>query len=114
MHHGPSATEVEAGDPFGRIETAVMLLPTVNDMGEGKTVEAWDEWTAQQKAKHGNGNGHGPSLAVEAQRLLPTPTGRDWKDGPPNANVETNSLLGREVWSIGAITNPRSDDGNEP
>jgi hypothetical protein len=51
------------------------LLPTpaVNDMGEGKTVEAWDEWTAKMKAAHGNGNGHGASLSIEAQRLLPTP-----------------------------------------
>ena len=50
------------------------LLPTpaVNDMGAGKTVEAWDDWTATQKAKHGNGNGHGPSLHIEALRLLPT------------------------------------------
>ena len=51
------------------------LLPTpaVNDMGAGKSVEEWDEWTADMKDRHGNGNGHGPSLAIEAQRLLPTP-----------------------------------------
>lgn len=57
----------------------VTLLPTpaVNDMGEGKTVEAWDEWTAKMKAAHGNGNGHGASLAIEAQRLLPTPSVAD-------------------------------------
>ena len=44
-------------------------------MGDGKTLEWWDEWTAALKAKNGNanGNGHGPSLAIEAQRLLPTP-----------------------------------------
>lgn len=47
------------------------LLPTpvVNDMGEGKTPERWDEWTDEMKAKHGNGNGHGRSLAIEAQRV---------------------------------------------
>lgn len=47
------------------------LLPTpaCNDMGEGKTVEAWDEWTAKMQAAHGNGNGHGKSLAIEAQRI---------------------------------------------
>lgn len=57
------------------LRTAVTLLPTpaVNDMGEGKTPEAWDEWTARMRARHGNGNGHGNSLAIEAQRLLPTP-----------------------------------------
>jgi DNA (cytosine-5)-methyltransferase 1 len=42
-------------------------------MGEGKTVDAWDQWTARLKESHGNGNGHGASLAIEAQRLLPTP-----------------------------------------
>lgn len=53
-----------------------LLLPTpaVNDMGEGKTPEAWDEWTAEMRERHGNGNGHGRSLSIEAQRLLPTPT----------------------------------------
>ena len=37
------------------------LLPTpvVNDMGAGKTVEKWDAWTAEQREKHRNGNGHG-------------------------------------------------------
>lgn len=57
------------------------LLPTpaVNDMGDNKTVEWWDAWTAEQAAKHGNSNGHGKSLAIEAKRrfLLPTPTTMD-------------------------------------
>lgn len=58
-----------------RVEPVDLLLPTpaVNDMGEGKTVEDWDGWTDRMKAEHGNGNGHGKSLAIEAQRLLPTP-----------------------------------------
>lgn len=61
------------------LPSVVTLLPTptVNDMGAGKTVEAWDEWTARMQAAHGNGNGHGKSLAIEAQRLLPTPTTMD-------------------------------------
>lgn len=48
------------------------LLPTpaVNDMGEGKTPEVWDEWTDKMKARHSNGNGHGNSLAIEAQRTM--------------------------------------------
>jgi DNA (cytosine-5)-methyltransferase 1 len=52
------------------------LLPTpaVNDMGAGKTVGQWDDWTARMQAKHHNGNGHGKSLAIEALRLLKTPT----------------------------------------
>jgi DNA (cytosine-5)-methyltransferase 1 len=71
------------GDGGMDLRTAVSLLPTpaVNDMGEGKTVEAWDAWTERMKAEHGNGNGHGASLSIEAQRLLlPTPTTRDHKD----------------------------------
>jgi len=49
----------------------MQLLPTpaVNDMGEGKAIEWWDEWTARMRAEHGNGNGHGRSLAIEAIRL---------------------------------------------
>ncbi|MBK5248116.1 MAG: DNA cytosine methyltransferase [Actinomycetales bacterium] len=56
-------------------EDRLTLLPTpaVNDMGAGKTVDAWDAWTASMQAKHGNGNGHGASLSIEALRLLPTP-----------------------------------------
>lgn len=64
----------------GNVEAQVLsLLPTpaVNDMGEGKTPERWDEWTADMQARHGNGNGHGKSLSIEAQRLLPTPTAQD-------------------------------------
>ena len=59
------------------------LLPTpaVNDMGEGKTVEHWDDWTDAMKSRHSNGNGHGKSLSIETQRLamLPTPTAMDSK-----------------------------------
>lgn len=46
------------------------LLPTpaVNDMGAGKTLEQWDEWTSRMRAAHANGNGHGKSLSIEALR----------------------------------------------
>jgi DNA (cytosine-5)-methyltransferase 1 len=43
-------------------------------MGVAYTPQQWDEWTARMRAEHGNGNGHGKSLAIEAQRLLRTPT----------------------------------------
>lgn len=66
------------------------LLPTpaVNDMGAGKTVEAWDEWTEKMRSKHGNGNGHGPSLSIEALRLgdstpPQSPDGKPSSDAPP-------------------------------
>lgn len=50
-----------------------MPTPVVNDMGAGKTVAEWDAWTADMRLRHGNGNGHGASLAIEAARLLPSP-----------------------------------------
>ena len=60
-------------------------------MGEGKTVDHWDEWTAKMRAAHGNGNGHGNSLAIEAQRLLPTPTTQDAANTGGPSQVERNS-----------------------
>ena len=47
------------------------LLPTpaVNDMGKAYTPEEWDAWCDKQRAAHGNGNGHGPSLEIEAARM---------------------------------------------
>jgi DNA (cytosine-5)-methyltransferase 1 len=58
------------------LRTAVSLLPTpaVNDMGRAYTPETWDAWTERMKAAHGNGNGHGASLSIEALRMLPTPS----------------------------------------
>jgi hypothetical protein len=87
----------------------VTLLPTpaVNDMGEGKTVERWDEWTADMQAKHGNGNGHGKSLAIEAQRLLPTPTAADSAasgDSTPSDITLTDAIVRT---NLGEKENPR-------
>lgn len=96
------------------LNALVPLLPTpaVNDMGRGKTPEQWDEWTAKMQASHSNGNGHGKSLDIEAQRLLPTPTSRDHKDGASSgADVPVNALLGRTVWALAPTRQP-SDDGN--
>jgi len=79
----PRATDGTNGGPNQRgssgdlmLPSAVHLLPTpaVNDMGASYTPETWDAWTARMKAEHGNGNGHGNSLHVEALRLMPTPT----------------------------------------
>lgn len=53
------------------LSRALLPTPVVNDMGAGKTVDDWDEWTAKTKEKHQNGNGHGPSLNIEMLRLLP-------------------------------------------
>lgn len=66
-------------------ERAVTLLPTPTavDMGSGKTVQEWDDWTEAMRERHGNGNGHGDSLEVEALRLLPTPNASDGPHGGP-------------------------------
>jgi hypothetical protein len=51
------------------VDGPLLPTPAVNDMGAGKTPADWDEWTARMKDAHGNGNGHGKSLAIEALRL---------------------------------------------
>lgn len=79
-HQGWPQPAGQQGGPDASLSGPLLPTPVVNDMGAGKTVEEWDDWTARMKAKHGNSNGHGPSLSIEAQRLLPTPTTRDHKD----------------------------------
>lgn len=68
-HHGAGGMDLRTAVA----EIPLLPTPAVNDMGAAYTPEQWDEWTATMKAKHNNGNGHGKSLNVEAQRLLPTP-----------------------------------------
>ncbi len=66
--HGPTlADEVEH----------LLPTPVVNDMGAGKSPDAWDAWTERLKKSSGNGNGHGASLSIEALRMLPTPQAAD-------------------------------------
>lgn len=91
------------------------LLPTpaVNDMGAGKTPEQWDEWTARLKLLGINGNGHGPSLAIEAARLLPTPTVQDAENVAGQSQEARNSLpLNAAVRLTSAPTPPPSTDGS--
>jgi DNA (cytosine-5)-methyltransferase 1 len=111
----PRATDGTNGGPNQRgssgdlmLPSAVHLLPTpaVNDMGAGKTVEAWDEWTARMKAKHGNGNGHGSSLAIEAQRAVRwgqyAPAIARWEvilGRPAPAPTETTAKGAQRLWS---------------
>lgn len=73
------------------VSSSLLPTPVVNDMGAGKAPEAWDEWTARMQSKHGNGNGHGASLAIEAQRLLPTPVA-DHSRGLPQPGTDYASL----------------------
>lgn len=75
--YGDSLNDVASRMVMGSARKDLLPTPVVNDMGAGKTVERWDEWTAETKAKHQNGNGHGPSLNIEMLRLLPTPNTMD-------------------------------------
>jgi len=87
----PRAGDGDKGGPNQRgssgdymLPSAVVhLLPTpaCNDMGKAYTPDEWDAWTAKMKAAHGNGNGHGKSLEIEAARLLPTPSVADSTGG---------------------------------
>ena len=65
------ALQILHGDPCSIEATPAVPLPTpaVNDMGEGKTVEWWDEWATRQKSAAGKPAPHGKSLAIEALRL---------------------------------------------
>jgi hypothetical protein len=88
------------------------LLPTpAVNMGEGKTLEWWDDWAPRQKSSDGRPAPHGRSLAIEAQRLLPTPRAQE-----PGATTQgygktvLEAVTGRP--QIGATTAPPSPDGS--
>ena len=81
-----------AGGPMLRDLPTLLPTPAVNDMGRGKTPEDWDAWTAKMQAAHGNGNGHGKSLEIEAQRLLPTPRSTDGTDAPANLTPSVQAI----------------------
>jgi hypothetical protein len=113
------------GDGGADLRTTVAhLLPTpaVNDMGAAYTPETWDQWTATMQAKHGNGNGNGKSLAIEAQRLLPTPQAHDAAGAKRPEQVAAMRAQGHGVANLneviphlfgGASTNPPSDGGKQ-
>lgn len=84
-----------AGGRGGAPAADVALLPTpaVNDMGASYDIEKWDAWTARMKAAHGNGNGHGNSLHIEALRMLPTPRATDGTKGGPNQRGSSGDLM---------------------
>jgi hypothetical protein len=83
---------------------ALLPTPAVNDMGNGKTLEWWDEWAPRQKSADGRPAPHGKSLAIEALRmstaLLPTPRAglesnqqvKRRKDRPENVSNLENAL----------------------
>jgi DNA (cytosine-5)-methyltransferase 1 len=94
---------------------ALLPTPAVNDMGEGKTLEWWDDWAPRQKAADGRPAPHGRSLAIEAQRLLPTPTTQHASGGynPDWGHGMTLLDAAKEIveWT-GPTTRQPSHDGN--
>jgi hypothetical protein len=92
--------------------SSLLPTPTVNDMGEGKTIEWWDEWQPRQKSADGRPAPHGKSLAIEALRLLPTPTNRDHKDhkiGPAKHRPADTDTLSQALAPL-----PISDPTRQP
>lgn len=100
--------------------------PTVVDMGWGRTEREWQSWREAQRAKHGNGNGHGQSLFQALGRPEPADACRDMESlmGLPRGWVTDmglsisaqRRLLGNGVapaqGALGiyrAITNPTND-----
>lgn len=72
---------------------ALLPTPAVNDMGEGKTLEWWDDWAPRQKSSDGRPAPHGRSLAIEAQRLLPTPSAADGMGGHASRSGDRSDEL---------------------
>lgn len=86
----------ERGQPLSEIAVNALLpTPAVNDMGDRPWAnpETWDAWVEKHKATGVNGNGHGKSLAIEAQRLLPTPRATDGAKGGPNQAGSSGDLM---------------------
>lgn len=105
--------------------TALLPTPTVNDMGAAYDPDEWDAWTDRMRAEHGNGNGHGKSLHVEALRLLPTPRASDTNgagshgDGGDDLRTVVSLLPSPQLGDLmlpSAVTllpTPRATDGTK-
>jgi len=81
----------------------LLPTPTVVDLGNNKTVQEWEQWTDEQRSKHRNGNGHGASLSIEAQKLLPTPLTTEYKQNASPGTIGRNSpplgaLVHSDAW----------------
>lgn len=85
----------------------LLPTPTVVDMGWGHAPESWETWRDAQRAKHGNGNGHGQSLyqalgcpdpeeaTREMERMMLLPEG--WVTGHGLRVSAERRLLGNGV-----------------
>jgi hypothetical protein len=114
MQNGPSVAEIEAGDPKGRIETAVMLLPTPM---------ATDGTKGGPNQRGSSGDLTLPSAAM----LLPTPAAGNFNDGQTVESWKARNRrmqerhnhapfkpqLGMAVRLLGEATDQPSDAGSE-
>ena len=93
--------------PVQELPSDLLPTPTVVDMGWGRTPESWESWRGEQRAKHGNGNGHGQSLyqalgcpepaeaTREMERMMLLPEG--WVTGHGLKVSAERRLLGNGV-----------------
>ncbi len=94
------------GHGMANLSDVVMLAPwptcTVNDARNGRNATAS---RSNPDSKH-----HAGTTLCDAVALCgwATPTTRDHKDGSSVGTVETNGLLGRQVWSCPAPTERRA------
>ena len=99
-----------------RARPKLLPTPAVNDMGAGKTPDEWTAWNDGPTMAHQK---HGPSLAVEATKLLPTPKATNnenrttWDPAAGNLGSAVNTAAGLppKVRSRGASTAQPSSDG---
>lgn len=68
---GLPTPEVPAPDVAQAHLPELLPTPTVVDMGWGRTSDEWEAWRSEQRARHGNGNGHGQSLYQALGRPRP-------------------------------------------
>ena len=110
----PSSTTDYAS--LANVAAALLPTPAVNDMGEGKTLEWWDDWAPRQMSSDGRPAPHGRSLAIEAQRMLLTPRAQNGEER--NSNIWESPLdqpqnLENALARIGATTGQRSAVGKQ-
>ena len=110
----PSSTTDYAS--LANVAATLLPTPAVNDMGEGKTLEWWDEWAPRQMWSDGRPAPHGRSLAIEAQRMLPTPRAQNGEER--NSNIWERPLnqpqnLENALARIGATTGQRLAAGKQ-
>jgi len=119
LRHWPQTGSLRSGRVYGR---PTLERPTSDCDGSAlATPTAWlgrrpsqavgdpDRWENPERS-----NELSDQIAHLVERLLPTPTARDHKDGAP-CDVPVNALLGRAVWSLhgGDPTPTPSPNGNQ-